>query len=78
MYDREVLDALIVRNGEEMRLAIRTIPTEDLETSHLVIFCGAVFQKPHHAVRQQISNLPSEIYMRTQFKRITTGIHSGG
>jgi hypothetical protein len=63
MYDHEVLDALIVRNGEEMRLAIRTVPTEDLETSHVVIFCGAVFQKPHHAVRQLISNLPSEIYI---------------
>jgi pro-apoptotic serine protease NMA111 len=38
MYDHEVLDAaLIVRNGEEMRLAIRTVPTEDLETSHVVI-----------------------------------------
>jgi len=63
MYDHEALDALIVRNGEEMRLAIRTVPTEDLETSHVVIFCGAVFQKPHHTVRQEVSNLPSEIYI---------------
>ena len=63
MYDQESLDALIVRGGKEMRLKIPTVPTEDLETSRAVIFCGAVLQKPHHAVRQQISKLHSEIYV---------------
>jgi S1-C subfamily serine protease len=63
MYDHESLDALIVRGGKEMRLTIPTVPTEDLETSRAVIFCGAVLQKPHHAVRQQISKLHSEIYV---------------
>ena len=63
MYDKEVLDALIVRNGQEMRLQVPTVPTEDLETDHAVVFCGAVLQKPHHAVRQQISKLHSEVYV---------------
>lgn len=63
MYDKEVLDALIVRDGQEMRLQIPTVPTEDLETDHAVVFCGAVLQKPHHAVRQQISKLHSEVYV---------------
>lgn len=63
MYDKEVLDALIVRDGEEMRLKIPTVPTQDLETDHAVVFCGAVLQKPHHAVRQQISKLHSEVYV---------------
>lgn len=63
MYDKEELDALIVRDGQEMRIQIPTVPTEDLETDHAVVFCGAVLQKPHHAVRQQISKLHSEVYV---------------
>ncbi|KAJ9259282.1 hypothetical protein DTO207G8_845 [Paecilomyces variotii] len=63
MYDNEVLDALIVRNGQEMRIQVPTVPTEQLETDRAVVFCGAVLQKPHHAVRQQISKLHSEIYV---------------
>ncbi|DAA74750.1 TPA_exp: Uncharacterized protein A8136_3066 [Trichophyton benhamiae CBS 112371] len=63
MYDQESLDALIVRNGEEMKIQIKTVPTEDLETDRALIFCGAVLQKPHHAVRQQISKLHSDVYV---------------
>ena len=63
MYDKEMLDALVVRNGQEVRVQIPTVPTEDLETDHAVVFCGAVLQKPHHAVRQQISKIYSEVYV---------------
>ena len=63
MYDKESLDALVVRGGKEVRLTVPTVPTEHLETSRAVVFCGAVLQKPHHAVRQQISKLHSEIYV---------------
>jgi pro-apoptotic serine protease NMA111 len=63
MYDHESLDALVVRNGAEMRLTVPTIPTTDLQTEHALIFCGAVLHRPHHAVRQQISKLHSEVYV---------------
>ena len=63
MYDQEYLDARVVRNGKELQLRVPTIPTSDIETSRAVIFCGAVLQRPHHAVRQQISKLHSEIYV---------------
>ncbi|RDH26310.1 PDZ-like domain-domain-containing protein [Aspergillus welwitschiae] len=63
MYEKDMLQALIVRNGQEMRIQVPTVPTEDLETDHVVVFCGAVLQKPHHAVRQQISKLHSEVYV---------------
>lgn len=63
MYDNENLDALIVRGGKEMTLKVPTIPTEDLETDRAVVFCGAVLHRPHHAVRQQISKLHSEVYV---------------
>lgn len=63
MYDHEYLDALVVRGGQEMTLKVPTIPTEDLETDRAVIFCGAVLHRPHHAVRQQISKLHSDVYV---------------
>ncbi len=63
MYDQEVLDALILRNRQEVQIQVPTVPTEDLETDHVVVFCGAVLHRPHHAVRQQISKLHSEIYV---------------
>lgn len=63
MYDKDRLDALIVRNGDELRLDVRTLPTEDLETSRALVFCGAIIQRPHHAVRQQIRKIHSEVYV---------------
>lgn len=73
MYSESELDALIVRNGEEMRLKLRTVPTTDLETDRALVFCGAVLQKPHHAVRQQISRLHSEVYVSARVC-ITTSV----
>ncbi|EON65467.1 Pro-apoptotic serine protease NMA111 [Coniosporium apollinis CBS 100218] len=63
MYDNEVLDAVIVRKRKEMRIKVPTVPTEDLETDQCVVFCGAVLHRPHHAVRQQISKVHSDIYV---------------
>ena len=63
MYDHDYLDALVLREGKEMTTRIPTIPTNDLETDRAVIFCGAVLHRPHHAVRQQISKLHSEVYV---------------
>ena len=63
MYDHDYLDALIVRKGKEMALKVPTSPTQDLETDRAVVFCGAVLHRPHHAVRQQISKLHSEVYV---------------
>jgi pro-apoptotic serine protease NMA111 len=51
MYNHEVLDAIIVRNNEEIRLIIRIVLTEDLEISYVIIFCGVVFQKPYYVIR---------------------------
>ncbi|MCJ1380921.1 hypothetical protein MMC17_004030 [Xylographa soralifera] len=63
MYTSNSLDALIVRSGHEMHLNVPTIPTTDLHTTHALIFCGAVLHRPHHAVRQQISKLHSDVYV---------------
>ncbi|KAI9710874.1 MAG: hypothetical protein M1812_007326 [Candelaria pacifica] len=63
MYDHATLNAVVVRNCQEMSIEVPTVPTEDLETDRAVIFCGAVLHRPHHAVRQQISKLHSEVYV---------------
>jgi pro-apoptotic serine protease NMA111 len=62
-YYSETLEAVIIRKKETMTLQVPTVPTGDLETTRALIFCGAVLHRPHHAVRQQISKLHSEVYV---------------
>ncbi|CZT09993.1 related to C.jejuni serine protease [Rhynchosporium agropyri] len=63
MYDHEYLDAIIIRDTVQMNLRIPTVSADDLETDRAISFCGAILHKPHHAVRQQISKLHSEVYV---------------
>ncbi|KAI9703958.1 MAG: hypothetical protein M1820_005740 [Bogoriella megaspora] len=63
MYNHPFLDALIVRKRKEMHIRVPTIPTQEFETDHAVVFCGAILHRPHHAVRQQISKIHSDIYV---------------
>lgn len=63
MYSHDVLDAVIVRESKVVHLQIPTVAADDVETDHAVSFCGAVLHSPHHAVRQQISQLHSEVYV---------------
>jgi S1-C subfamily serine protease len=68
MYNNTSLHALIVRKQQSMQLEIPTVPTEALETDHILVFCGAVLHRPHHAVRQQISKVHSDIYVSARFR----------
>lgn len=68
MYTHSSLNATIVRKQEQMQLEIPTVPTEALETDHILTFCGAVLHRPHHAVRQQISKVHSDIYVSARFR----------
>ena len=68
MYSSTSLEALIVRKGKEIRLSVPTIPTTDLNTTHALLFCGAVLHRPHHAVRQQISKLHSDVYVSARVR----------
>lgn len=63
MYDHEVLDAVIMRDTEELSTKLPTVSADDLETDKAISFCGAILHRPHHAVRQQISKLHSEVYV---------------
>lgn len=68
MYSNTVLDAVIVRENEEIHLELPTVPAEDMETDHAVSFCGAILHRPHQAVRQQISKLHSEVYVSSRIR----------
>ncbi|KAF3272886.1 hypothetical protein TWF970_009907 [Orbilia oligospora] len=63
MYDHDELDIHVVRNCEELSIKVPTVTTTDIETNRVVVFCGAVLHRPHHAVRQQISHMHSEVYV---------------
>lgn len=62
-YSHDQLDAVVLRKRAEVGLSLSTIPTEDVETARAVLFCGAVLHAPHHAVRQQISRIHSDVYV---------------
>lgn len=50
----------IVREGRVLDLDIGLSVVQ--ETDQVAIFAGSIIQKPHHAVRQAMVNLPSEVY----------------
>ncbi|KAF2239461.1 Pro-apoptotic serine protease NMA111 [Viridothelium virens] len=68
MYDHTTLDAVIVRKREETSIRVPTIPTQEFETDRAVVFCGAILHRPHHAVRQQISKIHSDIYVSARMR----------
>lgn len=47
MYDSEELDALIVQGEQEMNVTVPTVPTEDLETDHALVFSSALVSHSH-------------------------------
>ncbi|KAK9479408.1 trypsin-like cysteine/serine peptidase domain-containing protein [Lipomyces japonicus] len=61
--DNWMLDLTVVRGRRQISLRVSTVPTTDIETDRVVIWCGAVLHEPHHAVRQQIKNLHSGVYV---------------
>lgn len=63
MYGQETLRAKVIRGREQIELDVPTVPTKELETDRVVVFCGAILHRPHHAVRQQISKIHSDIYV---------------
>ena len=66
MYHNDSLDGIVLRERQELHLTIPTVSTADLETDRIVFFSGAVLQRPHHAVRQQISKVHSEVYISSR------------
>lgn len=68
MYSNPSLRAVVVRKQQQIELEVPTVATEELETSQILNFCGAILHRPHHAVRQQISKVHSDIYVSARFR----------
>ncbi|KAF2765287.1 Peptidase, trypsin-like protein [Teratosphaeria nubilosa] len=68
MYTNKTLKAVIIRKQQQMELEIPTVPTSELETDRVVVFCGAILHRPHHAIRQQISKVHSDIYVSARVR----------
>ncbi|KAK4107095.1 trypsin-like serine protease [Canariomyces notabilis] len=61
--DKKELVAEIVRNGEEQKLTLRTVAANDVESTHAISFLGAILQPPYHAVRQEVREYHSGVYV---------------
>jgi hypothetical protein len=57
------LDIVILRNREVITTSITTFPAEELETTRVIFFCGAIIQAPNLSVRQYALKLYSEVYV---------------
>ena len=63
MYRKPYLDTIVLRNGEEVNMRVKTVPASQFETSQVVDLFGATLQQPYHAVIHRVSRLPSHIYV---------------
>lgn len=70
MYEAETLNFRVIRQKKELEVTVPTIDTNILNTTHVIFWCGASIQAPHHGVRQQMEKIPSEVYI--------TGRSNGG
>jgi S1-C subfamily serine protease len=66
MYHSDLLNAVVVRRREEKAIKVLTVPIADLETAHVVKFCGASFQPPHQDLRLHLGKVPSKVYISSR------------
>lgn len=63
MYTEEKLNFKLIRKKKELFVTVPTIDSSTVNTSHIVIWSGAILQPPHHSVRQLLKKTPSEVYV---------------
>lgn len=57
------MQATILRDRQIVKTVLSTFPTEKIETSRFILFCGAVIQQPYLAVRQRVRTLHSDVFI---------------
>ncbi|KAH3676150.1 hypothetical protein WICMUC_002172 [Wickerhamomyces mucosus] len=62
--DKDTVSFKVVRKRQELEIKSKTVEVKS--TDHLVFWGGAVLQAPHHAVRQSMMNLPSQVYVTSR------------
>ncbi|OMJ28165.1 Pro-apoptotic serine protease [Smittium culicis] len=63
IYDQENVNITILRDGNEMELAVQTSKLSVLETKKVIGWAGAIIQEPYRAVQEQVKKLPSKVYV---------------
>ncbi|PKY28468.1 trypsin-like serine protease [Rhizophagus irregularis] len=65
-YSEEV-DMLILRDGKELDIKIKTTPYYGKETTKIIGWSGAIIQEPYEAALERIKNVPTGVYVSFRF-----------
>ncbi|KAF9563157.1 serine protease [Mortierella alpina] len=57
------VDATVLREGTVLSLTVPTIPLLGTDTNRIIAWAGALIQMPYKAVLEQVSNVPTGVYV---------------
>ncbi|KAK3805581.1 MAG: trypsin-like cysteine/serine peptidase domain-containing protein [Benniella sp.] len=61
--NKETVQMTILREGKELRLTVPTVPLLGTGTNRIIAWAGALIQMPYKAVLEQVSNVPTGVYI---------------
>ncbi|KAI1312679.1 hypothetical protein EDD11_002878 [Mortierella claussenii] len=53
----------VLREGKELNLSVPTVPLLGTDTNRIIAWAGALIQMPYKAVLEQVSNVPTGVYV---------------
>ncbi|KAF9090199.1 hypothetical protein BGX27_002319 [Mortierella sp. AM989] len=61
--DKESVQMTVLREGQEIKLTVPTVPLLGTGTNRILTWAGALIQMPYKAVLEQVSNVPIGVYV---------------
>ncbi|KAF9934424.1 serine protease [Modicella reniformis] len=61
--DKEFVQMTILREGKVLDLTVPTVPLLGTGTNRIIAWAGALIQMPYKAVLEQVSNVPTGVYV---------------
>ncbi|KAI8354712.1 trypsin-like cysteine/serine peptidase domain-containing protein [Mortierella sp. GBAus27b] len=61
--DKESVQMTVLREGRELSLTVPTVPLLGTGTNRIIAWAGALIQMPYKAVLEQVSNVPTGVYV---------------
>ncbi|KAG0326037.1 serine protease [Dissophora globulifera] len=59
----DAVQMTVLREGKEIRLTVPTVPLLGTDTNRIIAWAGALIQMPYKAVLEQVSNIPTGVYV---------------
>ncbi|KAI7823553.1 trypsin-like cysteine/serine peptidase domain-containing protein [Gamsiella multidivaricata] len=59
----EFVQMTVLREGKELQLKVPTVPLLGTDTNRIIQWAGALIQMPYKAVLEQVSNVPTGVYV---------------